>query len=69
DKCGYGPRIPILVISQYAKVNFTDHNLTDFASIIKFIEDNWKLGQIGNGSFDSIANSLSNMFNWSKKIS
>ena len=69
DKCGYGPRIPILVISPYAKVNFTDHNLTDFASIIKFIEDNWKLGQIGNGSFDSIANSLSNMFNWSKKIS
>lgn len=69
DKCGYGPRIPILVISQYAKVNFVDHTLTDFASIIKFIEDNWKLGQIGNGSFDSIANSLDNMFNFDKKIS
>ncbi len=68
DKCGYGPRIPILIISPYAKVNFVDHTLTDFASIIKFIEDNWKLGKIGNGSFDSIANSLNNMFDFIKKI-
>ena len=25
DRCGYGPRVPMLVISPYAKTNFVDH--------------------------------------------
>jgi len=29
DRCGYGPRLPFLVVSPYAKVNFVDHRLTD----------------------------------------
>jgi phospholipase C len=62
DKCGYGPRIPLLVISQYAKVNFVDHTPTDFTSIIKFIEDNWNLEQIGGRSLDD--RSLDNMFDF-----
>ena len=53
DKCGYGPRIPLLIISPYAKENFVEYTQpTDFTSILKFIEDNWKLGQIGGGSLD-----------------
>ena len=42
-RCGYGPRLPLLVISPYAKRNFVDHTLTDQSSIIRFIEDNWGL--------------------------
>ena len=42
--CGYGPRIPLLVISPYAKQNFVDHGLSDQSSIVRFIEDNWSLG-------------------------
>jgi phospholipase C len=64
DRCGYGPRLPFLVISPYAKVNYVDHSLTDQTSIIRFIEDNWQLGRIGNQSFDSKAGSLLNMFNF-----
>lgn len=64
DRCGYGPRIPLLVISPYAKVNFVDHQLTDQTSILRFIEDNWHLGQIGNQSFDAKAGSILNMFDF-----
>jgi phospholipase C len=61
-RAGYGPRLPLLVISPFAKENFVDHTITDQSSILKFIEDNWKLGAIGNGSFDALAGSLLNMF-------
>src|SRR5215831_6607038 len=64
DRCGYGPRLPLLVITPYAKVNFADHRLTDQTSIIRFIEDNWGLGRIGNQSFDAKAGSLMNMFDF-----
>jgi phospholipase C len=64
DRCGYGPRLPLLIISPYAKANYVDHSVTDQTSIIHFIEDNWHLGRIGNQSFDSKAGLLLNMFNF-----
>jgi len=63
-RCGYGPRLPLLVISPYAKTNFVDHTLTDQSSVLRFIEDNWGTGQIGGGSYDQIAGSLLNMFDF-----
>jgi phospholipase C len=64
-RCGYGPRQPLLVISPWARQNFVDHSVTDQTSIIRFIEDSWLNGQrIGQGSFDGIANSISQMFNF-----
>jgi phospholipase C len=63
-RCGYGPRQPLLVISPFAKTNFVDHSTTDQTSILKFIEDNWQTGQIGNFSFDAKAGSLNNLFNF-----
>jgi phospholipase C len=66
-RCGYGPRLPLMVISPSARQNFVDHTLTDQTSIIRFVEDNWLNGQrIGSGSFDSIANSIAGMFDFSK---
>jgi phospholipase C len=64
DRCGYGPRLPFLVVSPYAKVNYVDHSVIDQTSIIRFIEDNWNLGRIGNQSFDIKAGSILNMFNF-----
>jgi len=64
-RCGYGPRLPLVVISPFAKVNFVDHTTTDFTSILRFIEDTFGLGRIGGGSFDVRANSLNNMFDFS----
>jgi phospholipase C len=64
DRCGYGPRLPLLVVSPYAKRNFVDNTVTDQSSILRFIEDNWSTGQIGNASFDAKAGSLDNLFSF-----
>jgi phospholipase C len=66
-RCGYGMRQPLIVVSPWALENFVDHTVTDQSSVIRFIEDNWLRGQrIGGGSFDGVANSLSQMFNFSQ---
>ncbi len=66
-RCGYGPRLPLLVISPWAKKNFVDHTVTDQSSIIRFIEDYWLQGQrIGDGSYDAIANSIDGMFDFGR---
>lgn len=64
DRCGYGPRLPLLVISPWAKANYVDHSVTDQSSILRFIEDNWQLGRLGDGSADAKAGSLMSMFNF-----
>jgi phospholipase C len=67
-RCGYGPRLPLLVVSPLAKENFVDHSVTDQSSIIRFIEDNWLGGQrIGQGSYDGIANSIVQMFDFHQR--
>jgi phospholipase C len=63
-RCGYGPRQPLLLISPYAKKNFVDHSVTDLTSILRFIEDNWNLGRIGDQSLDVAAGSLENMLDF-----
>jgi phospholipase C len=63
-RCGYGPRLPLLVISPYARVNFVDHGLTDQSSILRFIEDNWSLGRIGDQSYDELAGPLDALFDF-----
>lgn len=71
-RCGYGARLPMLVISPWARRNFVDHTTTDQTSIIRFVEDNWQLGRIddldhpsgtpaGQGSFDQLSGTLLNM--------
>jgi phospholipase C len=62
SRCGYGPRQPLLVISPFAKQNYVDHTVTDQASILQLIEDNWNLGRIGDNSADAYAGTLLNMF-------
>jgi phospholipase C len=64
DRCGYGTRLPFLVISPFAKPNFVDSSVTDLTSILRFIEDNWNLGRLGDQSFDAKAGSILNMFNF-----
>jgi phospholipase C len=73
-RCGYGPRLPLLVISPYARQNYVDHTVGDQSSILRFIEDNFDLGRIDQaapksvaqgGSYDQIAGSLNNLFDFS----
>jgi phospholipase C len=71
-RCGYGIRLPLLVISPWAKDNYVDHTVTDQTSSLRFIEENWDLGFIdgpvappdGQGSFDRVAGSILPMFDF-----
>jgi phospholipase C len=58
DRCGYGQRLPMLVISPWTRENYVSNNLTDTTSVVKFIEDNWLHGERISGSFDAISGSL-----------
>jgi phospholipase C len=66
-RCGYGPRQPLIVISPYAKMNYVDHQITDQSSVLRFIEDNWGLGRLGNGSTDAKAGTLDGLFDFTGK--
>jgi len=58
-RCGYGQRLPMLMISPWTRTNYVSSTRTDTTSVVSFIEDNWLRGQrIGGGSFDAIAGSL-----------
>jgi len=46
DAFGFGPRVPALVISPYAKPNYVSHYTYEFSSILKFIEERWSLGHM-----------------------
>jgi acid phosphatase len=55
DFFGDGPRVPLLVISPYARRGHVDHTYNDHASILKFIERNWQLGPLSGRSRDNLA--------------
>jgi phospholipase C len=75
-RCGFGPRLPMVVISPFAKRNYVDHNLSDQASVVNFIEYNWGLSGIP-GSADQVLAAtdqqagipfdLAGMFNFSRR--
>jgi phospholipase C len=66
-RCGYGTRLPFLIVSPWAKQNYVDHGVTDQTSIIRFIEDTWQAGRIGDSSFDALAGDISGMFDFNQE--
>ena len=58
DRCGYSQRLPLVVISPWTRQNYVSGNLTNTASVVKFIEDNWLHGKSIPGSFDASSGSL-----------
>jgi len=65
DRCGYGQRLPFLLISPYAKTDYVSGTTADQTSLLAFIEGNWLGGQrTGGGSFDALAGPLDNMFSF-----
>ncbi|HTU82551.1 MAG TPA: alkaline phosphatase family protein [Candidatus Acidoferrales bacterium] len=45
---GLGFRVPMIVISPYARKGYVDHTQYEFGSILRFIEDNWGLATLPN---------------------
>jgi phospholipase C len=70
----YGLRVPIIVISPYAKAAYVSHQVNDFGSILKFIEGVFSLDQIDLANNPSLGfadsytttNDLSDFFNFSQ---
>jgi phospholipase C len=64
--CGYvyGFRVPLIVISPYAKSGYISHVNHDFGSILKFIEQSYGLESLGYA--DALADDLSDCFNFNQ---
>ena len=63
DRCGYGPRLPMLVISPWVKPNSVDSSTISTDAILRFIEDRFAGGErISSASLDNIAGSLDSVF-------
>jgi phospholipase C len=64
-RCGFGPRLPLLVVSPFSKPNYVDNTLTSQTSVVRFIEDNWLGGErVGGGAEDAATGSLEEMFDF-----
>jgi phospholipase C len=46
DVFGYGPRVPLIIISPYAKAGYITHQTGDFTSMLKFIEERYGLSHL-----------------------
>ena len=53
---GDGSRVPLMVVSPYAKEGYVDHTYYDHVSILKFIDSNWKLPPLSDRSLDNLPN-------------
>jgi phospholipase C len=64
--CGYiyGFRVPLIVVSPFAKAGYVSHVNHDFGSILKFIEETFGLGSLGYA--DAIADDLSDCFDYNQ---
>ncbi|HEX6483265.1 MAG TPA: alkaline phosphatase family protein [Ktedonobacteraceae bacterium] len=57
---GDGSRVPLMVVSPYAKRGYVDHTYYDHVSILKFIESNWHLSTLSYRSLDNLPNPHAN---------
>ena len=62
DAYGYGPRVPTIVISPYAKQHYVSHETYDFTSVLKFIEQRWNLQHLT--ARDDRANNMADVFDF-----
>jgi phospholipase C len=56
DYFGDGPRIPLLILSDYSTGGRIYHGYGDHVSLLKFIERNWRLKPITHRSRDNLPN-------------
>jgi phospholipase C len=66
-RCSYGPRLPFVLVSPWAKENFVSSALMDQTSILGFIENNWLEGErVSATSFDNIAGPIADLFDFER---
>lgn len=60
-----GFRVPMIVISPYAKGGYVSHTDYDFGSVLKFVEETFNLGSLDTS--DASANSIADAFDFSQR--
>ncbi len=60
----YGFRVPLVIVSPYAKAGYISHQTHDFGSLLKFIEKTYDLPSLGYA--DAPADDLSDCFNYNQ---
>jgi len=64
DKYGYGFRVPLMLVSAYARQGYIDHTRLDHTSLLKFIESNWDIAPLAER--DRQANNFTSAFDFSQ---
>jgi phospholipase C len=64
DEMGPGFRVPLIVVSPYAKHGYVSHQVYETASLLTFMEKNFDLPNLGTR--DATANDLSDCFDYSQ---
>jgi len=62
----YGFRVPLIVVSPYAKAAYISHTPHHFGSILKYIEGTFGLPSLGFADADSLADDFSDCFDYSQ---
>ena len=62
DEWGYGFRVPMIIVSPFARRGWIDHDVMDHTSIMKFIADNWGLPYLTNR--EARAGNMTNAFDF-----
>ena len=69
DFRGLGIRVPCLIISPYARKHYVSHTVYEFSSILKFVEQTFRLPPLGPtsaGYTDTRANSIVDSFDFTQ---
>ena len=64
DVYGFGPRVPMLIISPYAKPGHISHILYEFSSVLKYAEETFGLAPLTER--DAKANDMQDSFDYSQ---
>src|SRR5579872_2879081 len=59
---GDGPRVPLIVVSPWARHGAVDHTYNDHVSILKFIEANWHLSPLSGNGEDNLPDPASEVY-------
>jgi phospholipase C len=65
DGTQQGPRVPLVIVSPYAKPGYTDNHATTFAGILAYVEHTFGLAPLGAN--DAQAYPFTNTFNYKQK--
>lgn len=65
DNFGFGPRVPLLIISPYVHPGFISHTVYEFSSLLRFVETRFRLAPLT--ARDSTANDLLDSFDFTQR--